>query len=1582
MAVAAAPTQVLSAGLSHTCAIRTTGAVTCWGGDLQGQSEVPAGTFTQVSGGDAHSCGIEGSGEVTCWGRDDEGQASPPPGTFLQVDAGGVNSCGVRADANAVCWGGNNQGVGTPPTGAFRQVSVAGNYGCGVEVDGDLVCWGSAPPAPAGTYTAVSVGPQHACALATDAALVCWGTDVDGSTLPPSGAFAQVAVGESHSCGVRVTGVLACWGSDADGRSSPPSGAFARVTAGADHSCAAALDGTVVCWGDGSLGQTSLPVADAADIAVGSDYSCGIDTAGEMVCGGNDTNGKATPPPGTFTDVDAYTQHTCAVRADATLACWGSNANGQATPPAGTFTAVGVGLAHSCGLRTDQTITCWGLATLGRTTPPAGTFTALDVGGAHSCALATDQTVACWGNDADGQSQAPVGTFTAVAAGSDHSCAVGTDARVSCWGRGTHGQSSPPSVDFADVAAGGQHSCGIGTDGAVTCWGSDTFRQLAAPEGTFTQVSLGLRASCAVRVDATLRCWGPTRLEGPPVVVAVGDPPTPLTDLRVWPTRFGATGPVTLRVIGAGLTADTEVTLVDPTGPTEVPADRVAAVPGGGVVAARFTLSGAAEGPWDVRVEAPGVDPVLLEDAVTVEAPSVDDLYVSLASRGAVRPGVPGTVTITVGNRGNTDALAVPVVLDGLPTGTEVEARFPEIAPVPEPLPGLSGGLLDPEGVPPAVDNGDGTSMAPLVTNVPANSTVTLPLRITVPVSPPGTLVRLTASALECLGEVSFPLDGPPPTSVSAQEEPSPGAVSAAACTEAVLETVANVALELVPGVSCAKGLYREYAAEAVMRAALTDGVLAHASEAVTGEAAWGSRIVAQAGSVALDCLSSVPGPGTALKILKVARIAWSGGWAAHGLAEGCLPQSPGASAALAVIGAVDPNEKSGPAGAGAAGVTTPDVPFDYTVSFENLASATAPAQTVRITDPVDTVAFDPDTISLGPISVAEEVVATPPPGAREWSTIVTLDGQVEPVGIDVTWDDGAGELEWRLTTLDPDTLEPTEDPFAGFLPPNVTAPEGEGAVRFSIEPRSRDDGTVLTNDATIVFDANEPIATNTVTNTLDGTPPQSAVDALPATTATTDFEVAWAGDDATTEVAGFEVWVAEDGGEPRVWRTGDATTTADTFTGRNGSTYEFWSVAWDTAGNKEEPPAAPDATTVVDLGTTGIDGTVRAPTGATVPGAWVAALRSDDLSLAGADVAGAAGRYSLEVPAGAYLLYLVDPSGAHQAGFHGAPTTVTVTEGGTERVDPEMASLRGVLTGTVTDAGTGAALPGAWALVLRATGPDAGAFESAGLAGGSGRFTRRGLAPGQHLVGWVDPSGAHAPRFAPDSPSAAASTPVAVAAGDSTTSSGGLPAQAPVPGGQALAGTVTDGAGAPAPGVLVVALRAADFQLARGAVTAPDGTYSLDLVDGTYFVVFLDPTGRHAREWYDDRPSPGDPSTGLDTATPVTAPGTADAELTATTGSIAGTITDADGGGPVEGAWVVAIGPTGELRGAVTGTDGGYAISGLAPGTYRATFADPLGGRVQEFWDGGLDFGAATPFPVVAGATAAIDADLAAPAS
>ncbi|MBC8255426.1 MAG: hypothetical protein H8E35_15560, partial [Ardenticatenia bacterium] len=78
------------------------------------------------------------------------------------------------------------------------------------------------------------------------------------------------------------------------------------------------------------------------------------------------------------------------------------------------------------------------------------------------------------------------------------------------------------------------------------------------------------------------------------------------------------------------------------------------------------------------------------------------------------------------------------------------------------------------------------------------------------------------------------------------------------------------------------------------------------------------------------------------------------------------------------------------------------------------------------------------------------------------------------------------GQVEWTFRTLDPETGELPEDALAGFLPPNDETGRGEGHVVFSIRPNSdRPDGTVLTNQATIVFDTEASIVTNEVTNTL-----------------------------------------------------------------------------------------------------------------------------------------------------------------------------------------------------------------------------------------------------------------------------------------------------------------------------------------------------------------------------------------------------------------------------------------------------------------------------------------------------------------
>jgi hypothetical protein len=45
------------------------------------------------------------------------------------------------------------------------------------------------------------------------------------------------------------------------------------------------------------------------------------------------------------------------------------------------------------------------------------------------------------------------------------------------------------------------------------------------------------------------------------------------------------------------------------------------------------------------------------------------------------------------------------------------------------------------------------------------------------------------------------------------------------------------------------------------------------------------------------------------------------------------------------------------------------------------------------------------------------------------------------------------GLLTWTFISLDPVTFGQPEDALAGFLPPNVTSPAGEGFVTYMIRP-------------------------------------------------------------------------------------------------------------------------------------------------------------------------------------------------------------------------------------------------------------------------------------------------------------------------------------------------------------------------------------------------------------------------------------------------------------------------------------------------------------------------------------------------
>ncbi len=297
----------------------TTATLACWGDDSAGQLDgVPGGAFRSLSAGGSHTCAIRTDGTLACWGDDSAGQLDEVPGgAFLAVAAGGTHTCAIRDDGALACWGDDSAGqLDGVPGGAFRSLSAGGSHTCAIRTDGTLACWGddsggqlyeppeeeeSVPlhpfwwwyfhhhhhhppddPPPPPKFISVAAGGSHTCAVGTAGELSCWGDDSAGQLDGlPSGEFVSVSAGASHSCAIRADGTLACWGDDSAGQlDEVPGGTFLAVSAGGTHSCATGSGGAIECWGDNGAGQVQplmLP-SPLAEAKVGSPYDHRFET--------------------------------------------------------------------------------------------------------------------------------------------------------------------------------------------------------------------------------------------------------------------------------------------------------------------------------------------------------------------------------------------------------------------------------------------------------------------------------------------------------------------------------------------------------------------------------------------------------------------------------------------------------------------------------------------------------------------------------------------------------------------------------------------------------------------------------------------------------------------------------------------------------------------------------------------------------------------------------------------------------------------------------------------------------------------------------------------------------------------------------------------------------------------------------------------------------------------------------------------------------------------------------------------------------------------------------------------------------
>lgn len=174
-----------------------------------------------------------------------------------------------------------------------------------------------------------------------------------------------------------------------------------------------------------------------------------------------------------------------------------------------------------------------------------------------------------------------------------------------------------------------------------------------------------------------------------------------------------------------------------------------------------------------------------------------------------------------------------------------------------------------------------------------------------------------------------------------------------------------------------------------------------------------------------------------------------------------------------------DPNEMSGPLGAGERRLVAPGEWMTYTVYFENKSDATAAAQEVYVTEALGG-ALDWSTFEMVDVGFNNQLELGLV-GKRKGASETAMTGTAYKVRTELDYSAKTGAAKWYMRIVDESTeTRWPRDVYAGFLPPNDATGRGEGHITYRV--KLRDDaaaGTVVRASASIVFDYNAAIETD-----------------------------------------------------------------------------------------------------------------------------------------------------------------------------------------------------------------------------------------------------------------------------------------------------------------------------------------------------------------------------------------------------------------------------------------------------------------------------------------------------------------------
>ncbi len=669
----------------------------------------------------------------------------------------------------------------------------------------------------------------------------------------------------------------------------------------------------------------------------------------------------------------------------------------------------------------------------------------------------------------------------------------------------------------------------------------------------------------------------------------------------IFTDRGGNTGLVTADITGAGFNTDTKIFLNK--GGQRIQGFNLD-VQNDGLITATFDLDKQAIGSYDVIAIFSGNRKDTLRNVFIVETGKSNDLSISIEGSSILRIGFNQVYTITCTNNGNTDAGLVPVFIGGLPIGTNIEVQRP-LFPI-ESVPGFDNLQINSNTNKHTFDD-------------PISRTsyrIFLPAKL-----PPGATTFNVifhvpdSTALHTLPTVVCGIGPANPDYASLVKDNATGSgtpngliYGSFKCAESIAESAIEDALgEIVGGKNDYTGVITCFTGDAIQKVArhylfdeplIEEGQSKGARILDYGDLSVGlvkqSLGCARVAGTAVGIAGAVFGnPALVTAAVKFnMRLA-----AAQKLVDKVADVSDKIQQVkecdadidfrisdylkLIIGNAIDPNELYGPGDASTQHYTNQKM-LNYVVNFENKPSSNLNAQTVTVIDTLSKDNFDLSSFGFTSVTIGNSTYRLTSP-AKSFIHDFDFTSQYHvKARVIAKFDTITGITNWKFLTIDPVSNQETTDALAGFLPPDIISPQGQGLVSYRIAAKtSLGTGDMVQNKAFITFDYNPVIPTNSWPNVFDMIAAKSKVETLTAITKDTSIVVKWSGSDNLSGIERYDIFYATNNGPFARWINNTSLTQAN-FIGKPDSTYHFYSIAYDNAGNVETSKNSAEATTTV----------------------------------------------------------------------------------------------------------------------------------------------------------------------------------------------------------------------------------------------------------------------------------------------------------------------------------------------------------------------------------------------------------------